>query len=50
VAKSLCKLKKQLLKEDIEAYKALVANPEYLCSSCGRVAGKKKRLCEPKKL
>ena len=48
MAKSLCKLKKKLLKGDIDRYIDLVRDPEYVCTKCGRVAGKEKRLCKPK--
>ena len=47
MAKSLCKLKKKLLKGDIDRYIVLVRDPEYVCTKCGRVAAQKKRLCEP---
>lgn len=49
--KSLCKLvKDEVLKEDLEAYKRLVADPTHLCVKCGRVCHDKKLLCKPEKL
>jgi hypothetical protein len=48
MAKSLCDMDK-LLKKDIDAYIALVDQPRFVCTKCGRVANKKKNLCEPKK-
>ncbi len=47
--KSLCKIKK-LLKTDLDLYVEHVREPRYVCRSCGRVANKKKLLCEPVKL
>jgi hypothetical protein len=49
MAKSLCDMDK-LLKKDIAAYIVLVDQPRFICTKCGRVANKKKNLCEPKKI
>jgi hypothetical protein len=32
---------------DTESYQALVANPRFQCSHCGRKAGNEKHLCVP---
>lgn len=49
MAKSLCDMEK-LLKKDFDAYTALVNQPRFVCTKCGRAANKKKNLCEPKKI
>lgn len=49
--KALCKLvKDDVLKEALDAYRKLVANPTHICTGCGRVSNDKGRLCEPEKL
>lgn len=46
--KHLCLLKNVgFVKKYLEEYKALVANPSYVCRKCGRAAAKKKNLCKP---
>jgi len=32
---------------DVDELKALMRKPEYICKSCGHVAGDDKLLCEP---
>ncbi len=32
---------------DVDTYKNLVRNPQFLCKKCGRVAAAEKNLCEP---
>ena len=49
MAKTLCELDK-LLKKDFDAYAALVNQPRFVCTQCGRAANQKKNLCEPKKI
>ena len=49
MSKPLCKIKK-LLKSDLEIYVHHVREPRFVCTSCGRVANKKKLLCSPLKL
>lgn len=46
----MCKLAKDVLKDEPELYIKLVVDPSHICLKCGRVANKKKRLCDPKKL
>jgi hypothetical protein len=46
MSQELCKLKKEL-KKDLEHYITLVDDPRHVCLNCGRVANKKKNLCEP---
>jgi hypothetical protein len=46
MSQELCKLKKEL-KKDLEMYINLVDDPRHVCMNCGRVANKKKNLCEP---
>jgi hypothetical protein len=49
--KHLCALHEDgLLKNDFEAWKKLVANGQYVCAGCGRVANSSDNLCDPKKL
>ncbi len=45
----LCKLKKSL-KGELPSYILLVNQPRFVCTNCGRVANKKKNLCEPKRM
>jgi hypothetical protein len=45
----LCKLKKSL-KDDLPSYILLVNQPRFVCASCGRVANKKKNLCNPERM
>lgn len=33
-----------------QEYKALVRNPQFMCTNCGRVANDAKNLCKPEKL
>jgi hypothetical protein len=49
MAKTLCKLKK-LLKDNPKAIAEFTSDPRVACERCGRVANKKKQVCEPKKL
>ena len=46
----LCHLKKSDIIDNLEAFTKVVDAPKYVCSSCTRVANKKKNLCKPKKL
>lgn len=50
MAKELCKLKKSILKEDIESWMELVNDPTHVCKKCGRAANSKKLLCSPVKI
>lgn len=49
MATELCKLKKQL-SIDLSEYMLQVNKPTHVCSKCGRVANKKKKLCSPVKI
>jgi hypothetical protein len=49
VSTELCKLKKSL-KGDLPSYVLLVNQPRFVCANCGRVANKKKNLCEPRRM
>ena len=49
MGKSLCEMQ-GLLKKKRAVYVSLVNSPRFLCTKCGRVANKKKYLCQPKKL
>jgi hypothetical protein len=49
--KHLCHLHGEgLLKNNIEAWKKLVSNGQYVCGGCGRVAGSSDSLCDPQEL
>ena len=49
--KSLCDLEKQgFVETNFKDYKKLVRYGRYVCADCGRVARKKKNLCNPKNL
>jgi hypothetical protein len=49
--KKMCKLvKEHVLRDEPEVFMKLSADPSHICLKCGRVSGKKKRLCEPEKL
>jgi hypothetical protein len=45
--KHLCDWKKTEIVEELETYRELVKEPEFVCKDCGRVAGQKKWLCKP---
>ena len=38
------------LKSNLEEYKKLVKDPQYICKGCGRAAASEKNLCTPEKL
>ncbi len=49
--KSLCDLESNgFIKSNFKKYKKLVRDGKYVCEACGRVAQKKKNLCEAKRL
>jgi len=48
--KTLCKWKKEEIKERHSELAALVAEPKFICERCARAASKKKYLCKPAKL
>ncbi len=49
--KALCDLESNgFIKSKFKEYKKLVRHGEYVCTGCGRVAGRKANLCEPKRL
>ena len=51
MSKKLCSLvKKDLIKDDLKAFKKLVKDGHFLCKKCGRVATKEKFLCKPVEL
>jgi hypothetical protein len=45
--KTLCELKKDCLKENLQEYKKLVQEARFLCKKCGRAARDAERLCKP---
>lgn len=49
MSKTLCELKRELKKE-MPTYILLVNQPKFVCTACGRVANKKKNLCQPEKM
>ncbi len=49
--KTLCELESNgFLRSDFKEFKQLVRHGEFICKSCGRVARRKKNLCDPKRL
>ncbi len=50
IKKTLCKLDKHDIEENIDNIVLLVSEPKYLCLKCARVATKKKYLCSPIKI
>jgi len=49
--KSLCELEKQgFVVTNLKEYKKLVRYGKWVCQDCGRVARRKKNLCNPKRL
>jgi hypothetical protein len=49
MSKTLCHLKREL-KRDMPTYILMVNQPRFVCTACGRVANKKKNLCQPEKI
>jgi hypothetical protein len=49
-SKKLCKWKSGQYEKDRELLQVIVAEPTHFCTECGRVASKKKWLCEPARL
>lgn len=48
--KHLCLLKNiGYVKRNLEGYKTLVRDPNYVCRKCGRAAANKKNLCKPER-
>ncbi len=46
--RTLCKMvKRDYLKKDLHGYQALVMDPHFICSDCGRVAKESQHLCSP---
>jgi len=49
--KKLCDLESEgYVINNFKDYKKLVQHGEYVCFSCGRVARRKKNLCDPERL
>ena len=48
--KELCDWSKDDLAKHFEKLQEIVAEPQFVCTKCGRAAGKKKWLCKAKKL
>jgi len=38
------------VESNLEDYKSLVQNPQFICKKCGRAAANEKNLCKPDKL
>ncbi|MEG7566976.1 hypothetical protein [Vibrio cholerae] len=47
MAKRLCKLSRHEIAASLSEIERLVAEPQFLCRACARVAGDKKSLCKP---
>jgi len=50
ISKELCEWSQKELKDHYAKLCKIVAEPQYLCPKCGRVADEKKWLCKSKKL
>lgn len=50
MAKRLCKLSRNEIATSLGEIERLVAEPQFLCRSCARVAADKKSLCKPQAL
>jgi hypothetical protein len=49
--KKLCDLEQQgFVLTNFKDFKKLVRHSKFVCKSCGRVARRKKNLCDPKRL
>jgi hypothetical protein len=48
--RTLCKWKPGQYEKERELLARIVAEPVFFCTDCGRVAAKKKWLCEPERL
>jgi len=48
--KTLCKLDKHDIEDNMGNIETLVSEPKYLCLKCARVSTKKKYLCSPIKI
>jgi hypothetical protein len=46
----ICKWKRDDYPKRLEELRQIVADPQFVCVKCGRVANKKKWLCKPVKL
>jgi hypothetical protein len=46
----LCSMGNPVDRNEIEALKVLVKDPEYICSTCGRASSKAEILCKPEML
>jgi hypothetical protein len=46
----LCKIAKEDLSKNLEAYIKLVDRGNYLCTKCGRVSNEEDYLCKAKKI
>ncbi|MBR9868036.1 hypothetical protein [uncultured Amphritea sp.] len=46
-AKSLCKLKKEIISKHFDEIAAVTRNSQYICSKCARSSEGKKWLCKP---
>lgn len=47
MVKRLCKLSRHEIATSLSEIERLVAEPQFLCRACARVAGDKKSLCKP---
>ena len=50
IKKSLCKIKKEELKDISESVMKIISKPKYFCQNCLRSSSKKKFVCKPKKI
>jgi len=48
--KALCKWSKGQIAKNRDQILEIVADPQFLCRDCGRVANEKKWLCKPEKV
>lgn len=50
IPKTLCRLDRDDIRDNIDEIAKVVSPPKYICRKCARVSKKKKHLCKPLKI